>query len=76
MPPWLKIGTVILTLGVAMPIWAASAIVSLAHGQAISPETLAVPIGLLAAAGVTGTGFVIDIRRKKDHEGDGPDAVD
>ena len=77
MPPWLKIGTVILTLGIAMPVWAASVIVQLAHGQIPSAETMAIPIGLMAAAGLSGgTGYLIDIRRKKDPEGDGPDAVD
>lgn len=77
MPPWLKIGTVVLTLGIAMPLWAAAVIVELAHGEFPDAETMAIPIGLLAAAGLSAKGgWTVDIRRKKDPEGDKPDASD
>jgi len=74
-PPWLKSGTVLLTVAIAMPVWATVVIVGVIHGQPPSTDLMAIPIGLLAAAGVSGgVGYVIDIRRKKDDGGEPPDA--
>jgi hypothetical protein len=74
-PSWLKSGTVLLTVAIAMPVWATVVIVGVLRGQAPSTDLMAIPIGLLAAAGVTGgAGYLIDIRRKKDDGGEPPDA--
>lgn len=73
MPPWLKAGTVLLTVCIAMPTWATVVIVELVQGKAPSTDLMAIPLGLLAAAGLSGgAGYLIDIRRKKDDEGPKP----
>jgi hypothetical protein len=73
-PPWLKTGTVILTICIAMPMWAVVVIVELVRGQPVSTDLMAIPLGLLAAAGIAskGNGYLINIRRKRDDEGDKP----